>query len=182
VLREELRQAALKRRDRIETRAYVGPLPFERFFVEATCNDWDGKDWKRSGEYEQLHAELLEFDKTMRNKDEHWQDKVLPNLPHGLFEQLVSRKQGQRPEDTAANEEQLAFLWKLFMEESAIHRSHRQDMEIIRDLQIQAIKWQIVIKRASLPSGGDGNQEEGILTSQQILQLEILLRQLEQEG
>jgi DNA primase len=182
VLREELRQAALKRRDRVETRANVGLLPFERFFVEATCNDWDGEDWKGSREYEQLHAELLKFDKTMRNRDEHWQDKVLPNLPHGLFERLVSRRQGERSENTAANEEQLACLSKLLMEESAHHRSHRQDMEIIRDLEIQAIKWEIVIKRASLPSGNDGSQEDGIRISQEILELEIHLRQLEQEG
>ena len=183
VLREELRQAALKRRDHIETRANVGLLPFERFFVEATCNDWDGKDWKGSGEYERLHAELLEFDRKMkaRYKAENWQELVLRNLPPGLFERLVHRQQGQRLEDTAMNKKQLDFLCNLLGEESEIHRSHRQDMEIIRDLEIQTIKWQLVIKRAALPSKNDGNEEDTILISQKILELEKELRTLECE-
>jgi DNA primase len=181
VLREELRQAALRRRDRIETKANTGPLPFERFFVEATCNDFDGdvKVLKGSGEYGQLHAELIEFDKKMRTTDEDWQSKVLSNLPPGLFDRLVHRLQGQRIEDTAINKEQLDFLFNLFREESAIPRFHRQDMEIIKDLKIQTIKWQIVIKRASLPSGNDGSQEDSIRISQKILELEKELRSLE---
>jgi DNA primase len=181
VMREELRQAALRRRDHVETKANIGPLPFERFFVEATCNDndRDRKLLKESGEYEKLHAELIEFDKTMKIEDEDWQGKVLPNLPKGLFDRLVHRPQGQRIEDTAINKEQLDFLYELFRGESENPRSQRQDMEIIRDLKIQAIKWEIVIKRASLPSGNDGSQEDSIRISQKILELEKELRSLE---
>jgi DNA primase len=181
VLREELRQAALKRRDHIEVKANLGPLPFERFFVEAACNDWDQTHQKDSREYEELHAELLEFDRKMRArfKAEDWQDRVLPNLPPGLFERLVSRRQGEALAETAANQEQFLLLGKLLMEESAYHRSHQQDMEIIRDLEIQAIKWQISMKRASLPSNSGGNLEETVRLSQEILELEKELRLFE---
>ena len=177
VLREELRQAALRRRDRVETRANVGLLPFERFFVEAAMNDS-----KSEGEYEELHDELLAFDKKMRDKRENWWEFVLPNLPQGLFERLVSRRKRERIEDTAANQEQFQLLGKLLLEQSVHHRSHHQDMEIIRDLEIQAIKWQIVIKRASIPAGNDGSQEERIRVSQDILELEKHLRELERTG
>ena len=177
VLREELRQAALKRRERVETRANVGLLPFERFFVEAAMNDS-----KSVREYEELHDELSAFDKKMRDKRENWREFVLPNLPQGLFEGLVSRRQRERIEDTAANQEQFQLLGKLLLEQSVHHRSHHQDMEIIRDLEIQAIKWQIIIKRASIPAGNAGSQEESIRVSQDILELEKHLRELERAG
>ena len=77
VLRDELRQAALKRQDhvdaRVETRAGLGILAFERFFIEAACNDQ-----KSAQEYENLHADLREFDRKM---PVGWQELVLQNLP-----------------------------------------------------------------------------------------------------
>ncbi len=65
MLREELRQAALKRRDhvdaRVETQAGSGLLAFETFFVEAACNDQ-----KSAEEYAELHADLAEFDRKLK--------------------------------------------------------------------------------------------------------------------
>ncbi|HEY1903408.1 MAG TPA: DNA primase [Terracidiphilus sp.] len=178
VLREELRQAALKRRDHIETRAAIGVLPFERFFVEACCNDST-----ETREYEKLHIELRDFDQTMREQAADWQDRVLPNLPKGLFEQLISRTQGQDLESSAITEEQKQFLRKLFLEESAYPRSHKQDMEIVADLKIQALKWEIMIEREVVDlSRRDGDTDLTIRASQKILELEIRLRELEREG
>ena len=179
VLREELRRAALKRRDRIEVRPGVNLLPFERFFVEAACNDE-----KDSRDYEELHAKLRAFDEDMRRqKDgENWHETVLPNLPKGMFERLISRKRREDIETTAETEDQQRFLRELFLQSSQIPRPHHQDMEIVKDLQIQAIKWRILLKRTSLDMvRKSGDLEASIRISQEILQLEIYLRGFERE-
>jgi hypothetical protein len=68
--------------------AALALLPFEKFFIEAACNDQ-----KSPEEYEELHANLREFDEKMRvDARTDWQQEVLQNLPAGLFEQLVSRR------------------------------------------------------------------------------------------
>ena len=46
---------------RMESRANIGLLAFERFFIEAACNDQ-----KSAQEYENLHDDLREFDQRMR--------------------------------------------------------------------------------------------------------------------
>jgi DNA primase len=173
VLREEIRQAALKRQDHIEVRAdsRAGLLPFEKFFIEAACNDQ-----KSPGEYEELHADLREFDRRMPSG---WQQLVLQNLPPDLFEQLVSRRQGQDIENTGETEEQRILLRKVFLEAGDHTRSHAQDMEIVRDLEIQALRREISVKRATLDSATDRNSMENIQLSQEILQLERKLRELE---
>ena len=149
VLRDELRQAALKRQDhvdtRMESRANIGLLAFERFFIEAACNDQ-----KSAQEYENLHDDLREFDQRMRGSSSaDWQSLVLQNLPAGLFDQLLNRRQGQDVEATAATEEQQSLLRKVFLEACEHTRTHEQDMEIVRDLEIQAIKKEIARKRAA---------------------------------
>jgi DNA primase len=121
VLREEIRQAALKRQDHIETHAEsrfgTDLLAFEKFFIEAACNDQ-----KSPQEYEELHANLREFD-----QKEHaagrtdWPQQVLQNLPAGLFQQLLSRHQGQDIEITGVTEEQrVLLLWRLTTNSKAI--------------------------------------------------------------
>ncbi len=174
VLREELRQAALKRRDRMEAPPQNTLLPFERFFIEAACNDFSGPM-----EYEALHRQLKSFDLRMRVKlaSPDWQAHVLPNLPVGLFEQLVSRRQGQDIESTASTEEQQKFLRRVFYESSSHPRVHKQDLAIIKDLEMQAIKWAIMIKRAAR----NGDFDASVKLSQEILELEKELRTIEDE-
>jgi DNA primase len=179
VLREELRQAALKRRDRIEGHGQVGLLPFERFFVEATCNDVKG-----SSEYQELHETLRTFDCEMKEKfkSADWQASVLSNLPEGLFDRLVSRQQGQDIEGTASTEEQRIFLRKLFLETSTHPRMHRQDSAIIKDLKMQAVKWEVMKKRAAVDLvKREGDFEGSIRISQNILELERYLRTIQDE-
>jgi DNA primase len=176
VLREEIRQAALKRQDHIESRSdsrAASLLPFEKFFIEAACNDQ-----KSAQEYEELHADLREFDRRM---PVGWQELVLQNLPSGLFEQLVSRKQGRDIESTGTTDEQQILLRKVFLEAGDHTRSHTQDMEIARDLEIQALRREISVKRVALDSATDRNSMENIKRSQEILQLERKLRELECE-
>ena len=179
VLREEIRQAALKRQDHIESQnnghAGVGMMAFEKFFIEAACNDQ-----KSPEEYEELHANLREFDEKMRvDARTDWQQEVLQNLPAGLFEQLVSRRQNQDIETTGATEEQRILLRKVFLEAGEHTRSHEQDLEIVKDLEIQALKWTIGQKRAVVDMATDRNSIENIRISQEILQLERKLRELE---
>ena len=179
LLREELRQAALKRQDHIgqraESRNGSGLLPFERFFVEAACNDE-----KSSQEYGELHSDLHSFDEKMRAQaSADWQPHVLPNLPAGLFDRLVVRAQGQDVEVTGDTEEQRAFLRKVFLESGESVRTHNQDMEIVRDLEIQALRWTIAKKRTVVDTATDRNSPEIIRLSQEILQLERKLRDLE---
>ena len=177
VLREEIRQAALKRQDHIDThtdsQAGAGLLAFEKFFIEAACNDQ-----KSPQEYEELHTNLREFDRRM---PAGWQELVLQNLPAGLFEWLVSRRQGQDIESTGETEEQRILLRKVFLEAGDHTRSHAQDMEIVRDLEIQALRREISVKRAVLDNATDRNSMENIRLSQEILQLERKLRNLECE-
>jgi DNA primase len=176
VLREEIRQAALKRQDHIESRAdsrTASLLPFEKFFIEAACNDQ-----KSPQEYEELHMKLGDFDRGM---PVGWQELVLQNLPSGLFEQLVSRRQGQDIESTGETEEQRILLRKVFLEAGDHTRSHAQDMEIVRDLELQALRREISVKRGVLENAVDRNSMENIRLSQEILQLERKLRELECE-
>ena len=179
VLREEIRQAALKRQDHIEAQnnghAGAGLMAFEKFFIEAACNDQ-----KSPQEYEELHANLREFDQKMRvDARTDWQQEVLQNLPAGLFEQLVSRRQNQDIETTGATEEQRILLRKVFLEAGEHTRTHEQDLEIVKDLEIQALKWTIGQKRAVVDMATDRNSIENIRISQEILQLERKLRELE---
>ncbi len=175
VLREELRQAALKRQDHVEVRAEVGIMAFERFFIEAACNDQ-----KSPGEYQELHSNLREFDEKMRTATRSdWQQQVLPNLPVGLFEQLVVRQQGQDIEATGDTEEQRVLLRKVFLEAGESTRSHEQDMEIVKDLEIQTLRATIAQKRSLVGQAADRNSMEHIRVSQEILQLERKLRELE---
>ena len=176
VLREEIRQAALKRQDHIESRSdnrAASLLPFEKFFIEAACNDQ-----KSPQEYEELHAKLHDFDRGM---PVGWQELVFQNLPSGLFEQLVSRRQGQDIESTGETEEQRILLRKVFLEAGDHTRTHVQDMEIVRDLELQALRREISVKRAALENAVDRNSMENIRLSQEILQLERKLRELECE-
>jgi DNA primase len=179
VLRDELRQAALKRQDHVDTRvenhAGIGLLPFEKFFIEAACNDQ-----KSPEEYAELHTELREFDSQMRaNARPDWQSEVLQNLPAGLYEQLAARAQNQDIESTASTEEQRILLRRCFLEAGEQTRTHEQDLEIIRDLEIQALRRQIQAKRSIVDSARDRNSMENIRISQEILQLEKKLRELE---
>ena len=174
VLREEIRQAALKRQDHIDIRPdsrAASILPFEKFFIEAACNDQ-----KSPQEYEELHAKLHDFDRGM---PVGWQELVLQNLPAGLFERLVERRLGQDIESTGETEEQRILLRKVFLEAGDHTRSHIQDMEIIRDLESQALRREISVKRAALDTATDRNSMENIKLSQEILQLERKLRELE---
>jgi DNA primase len=177
VLRDELRQAALKRQDRVGARAAsaVALLPFEKFLIEAACNDQ-----KSPREYEELHAGLRELD--LKLEDEagaDWQQQVLQNLPSGLFKLLASRVQGQDIESIGATEEQQVLLRKVFLEAGESARSSQQDMEILKDLEIQALRWTIAQKRAVVDSAADRNSAENIRLSQEILHLERKLRELE---
>ena len=182
VLREEIRQAALKRQDHIESRAenrFATDLrAFEKFFIEAACNDQ-----KSPEEYEELHANLRDFDQKMQQEARaDWQQQVLQNLPEGLFQQLVARQQGQDIEATGVTEEQRVLLRKVFLEAGEHTRSHEQDKEIIRDLEIQALRWTIVQKRGFVDMATDRNSPEVIRISQEVLQLERKLRELECDG
>lgn len=179
LLREELRQAALKRQDHIEPRSAnnngVGLLPFERFFVEAACNDE-----KSPEEYAELHQNLRAFDdKTRAQSGEDWQRHVLPNLPPGLFDRLVARLQKQDVENTGDTDDQKTFLRKVFLEAGELTKTHQQDMEIVRDLEIQALRWIIGQKRSTINSTPDPNSPETLRIMQEILQLERKLRDLE---
>ena len=179
VLREEIRQAALKRQDNIEARAEsqtgAGLMAFEKFFIEAACNDQ-----KSPEEYEELHANLREFDQNMQVAARaEWQQQVLQNLPAGMFEQLVARRQNQDIEATGATEEQRVLLRKVFLEPGEHIRTHEQDLEIVKDLEIQALKWTIGQRRAIVDMATDRNSTENIRISQEILQLERKLRELE---
>jgi len=182
LLREELRQAALKRQDHLqphtESRISAGLLPFEKFFIEAACNDH-----KSPVEYEELHASLADFDRKLQAEaSADWHQHVLPNLPAGLFDRLISRAFGQDVEATGETEEQQVLLRKVFLEAGEQTRSHEQDMEIVKDLEIQALKWTITIKRAAVDSATDRNSAENIGISQEILHLERRLRDLECGG
>lgn len=179
VLRDELRQAALKRQDhldsRVETRASLGLRAFEKFFIEASCNDH-----KSPEEYRELHDNLRIFDqKMLTDARVDWQREVLHNLPSGLFEQLVLRPQSQDIETTGATEEQRVLLRKVFLEAGESTRTHEQDLEIVKDLEIQALRWTISQKRASIDMAKDRNSPEAIQISQEILHLERKLRELE---
>jgi DNA primase len=179
VLRKELRQAALKRRDRVEGPAQVTLLSFERFFIEAACNDD-----KASDDYQELHRELERFDLRMRDElaSPDWQIYVLPNLPIGLFDQLVSRQQRADIDATASTEDQRAFLMKVFSESSTHPRLHKQDRAIIKDLETQAIKWSVLIKREAVDiTRKNGEFEASVQLSQKILELERSLRAIEDE-
>jgi len=179
VLRDELRQAALKRQDHVdshvESRVGLGLRAFEKFFIEAACNDHKSPD-----EYQELHDNLRQFDEKMRVEARvDWQREVLRNLPPGLFEQLVTRAQNQDIEATGATEEQRVLLRKVFLEAGESTRTHDQDMEIVKDLEIQALRWTIIEKRAAVDMATDRNSAETIRISQEILHLERKLRELE---
>jgi DNA primase len=179
VLRKKLREAALKRRDRVEGPAQGTLLPFERFFIEAACND--AKD---SSDYEELHRELQSFDLRMKDKlnSADWQAHVLPNLPSGLFDQLVSRRQGASIEATATTADLRAFLMRIFSESSRYPRMHKQDLAIIKDLEVEAMKWAILVKRMSVDfARKSGELERSVQLSQEILELEKNLRKVEDE-
>lgn len=179
VLRDELRQAALKRQDHIdshvETRVGLGLSAFERFFIEAACNDHKSPD-----EYQELHDNLRRFDEKMRTEARiDWQHEVLRNLTAGLFEQLVARPKSQDVESTGVTEEQRVLLRKVFLEAGESIRTHEQDLEIVRDLEIQALRWTIAQKRRALDVTTSRNSPEAIQISQEILHLERKLRELE---
>lgn len=179
VLKKELHQAALKRRDQMTPPNSGGLLPFERFFIEATCNDHSS-----ASEYEHVHEELRAFDQRMKETlaSPNWQAYVLTNLPVGLFEQLVARRQGSDVESTASTEEQRTFLRKVFLESGTHPRVNRQDLAIVKDLEVEALKWSITTKRSSLDMvRRDGDMAAGIRLSQEILDLEKYLRTIEDE-
>jgi DNA primase len=173
VLREELRQAALKRQDRVETRSGVGLLPWERFFLEAACNDA-----KSQSEYDELHAKLREFDHKLKAEGGEWR-QLLQNFPEGLLERLLARRLGEDIEHTAETEEQRTLLHRVFLEAGDHVRTHEQDMEIVRDVEIRSLKGKIGKLRASVELATDRNSLETIRLSQEILQLERKLRELE---
>jgi DNA primase len=173
VLREELRQAALKRQDRIEVRSHTGLLPWEKFFIEAACNDH-----KSEAEYDELHGKLREFDNLMQSNGGDWQ-RLLQNLPTGLIERLLSRRFGEDIEHTADSEEHRTVLHRVFLEAGEQIRTHEQDLEIVRDLEIQSLRLEISAKRAALEQITDRNSLETIRISQEILHLERKLRELE---
>jgi len=179
VLRDELRQAALKRQDRVdarvETQAGSGLLAYETFLIEAACNDQ-----KSAAEYAELHNNLAEFDRKLKVEARaDWQGLVLPNLPVGLFDRLVARAQHLDIEATGETEEQRTLLRKVFLHAGEQARTHEQDMEIVRDLEIQALRREIQVKRAAVEALPDRNSMEAIRLSQEILQLEKKLRDLE---
>ena len=70
---------------------------------------------------------------------------------------------------------------KVFLEAGDHIRTHDQDMEIVRDLEIQALRWTIAEKRNAVDMAADRNSIENIRISQEILQLERKLRELECE-
>jgi DNA primase len=173
IMREEFRNAALKRQDRIEVRQGVGLLPWERFFIEATCNDA-----KSQGEYDELHAKLREFDRNLKAAGGDWQE-LLQNFPEGLLERLLARRLGEDIEHTAETEEQRTLLHRIFLEAGDHVRTHAQDLEIIRDVEIRTLRLKIGKLRAAVELATDRNSLETIRLSQEILQLERKLRELE---
>jgi len=176
VLREELRQAALKRQDHIETRSSTGLLPWERFFIEAACNDS-----KSQQEYDALHANLSAFDRKLKDAGANWED-LLQNFPARLLERLLARRLGEDIEHTAETEEQRILLHRVFLEAGELTRTHEQDMEIVRDLEIRALRGKIAKLRTAVEVATDRNSLETIRLSQEILQLERKLRELECES
>ena len=175
VLREELHQAALKRQDRIQTHADLGLLPFEKQFIEIACNDA-----KSPAEYEELHTNLQEFDQKMRKEARaDWQLQVLRNLPQGLFELLVARRQGQDIDSVVAGEDQRILIRKVFLEASERIRSHREDMESVRDIEVYAVKAELSAKRAEHSRITDIASPEYVKVSHELMQLERKLRELE---
>jgi len=180
VLREELRQAALRRRERVEEPGQTGPLAFERFFVEAVLNDSVTEQ-----EYKELHDELCQFDQQMKDLYDapNWHADILPNLPEGLFHQLLFRKRGHDIESCTNTDEQRVFLRKILLETSAHPRIHRQDKAIVKDLEVQEIKWQILTKREAVDLlKKEGQFERSVQVTQQILDLEKRLRSIEDEA
>jgi DNA primase len=173
IMREEFRNAALKRQDRIEARQGVGLLPWERFFIEATCNDA-----KSQGEYDELHAKLREFDRNLKASGGDWQE-LLQNFPEGLLERLLSRRLGEDIEHTAETEEQRTLLHRIFLEAGDHIRTHAQDLEIVRDVEIRTLRLKIGKLRAAVELATDRNSLETIRLSQEILHLERKLRELE---
>ena len=175
VLREELHQAALKRQDRIQTHADLGLLPFEKQFIEIALNDA-----KSPAEYEELHANLHEFDQKMRKEARtDWQLQVLRNLPQGLFELLVFRRQGQDIDGVVASEDQRILIRKVFLEAGERIRSHREDMETVRDIEVYAVKSELSAKRAEHSRITDISSPEYARVSHELMQLERKLRELE---
>jgi DNA primase len=175
VLREEIRQAALKRQDKVVSRVEVGLLPWERFFIEAACND----QHKSPEDYERLHANMREFDRKMSAAQNNWQELVLQNIPPSLFQQLVCRRFGQDIESMEVTEEQRTLLRRVLLEAGEHVRTHSQDMEIIKDLEIQALRWTIAIHRGEVELAKDRNSVENIRKSQEILKWEREIRELE---
>ncbi len=173
IMREEFRGAALKRQERIEARSGIGLLPWERFFLEAACNDA-----KSQQEYDELHAELRTFDRKLKESGTDWQ-QLLQNFPVGLLERLLERRMGEDIEHTAESEEQRALLHRVFLEAGDHTRTHAQDMEIVRDLEIRLLRLEVNRKRAAVQLATDRNSLEVIRLSQEILQLERKLRELE---
>jgi DNA primase len=173
VLREELRQAALTRKDHIETRSGTGLLPWERFFIEAACNDS-----KSEAEYNELHGKLRDFDRVMRDDGGDWQ-QLLQNFPTGLLERLLSRRFGEDIEHTSQSEEHRILLHRVFLEAGEHTRTHEQDLEIVRDLEIRLLRSKITVLRTSVELATDRNSLETIRISQEILFLERKLRDLE---
>jgi DNA primase len=172
VLREELRQAALKRQDHIEVRS-TGLVPWERFFIEAACNDS-----KSQQEYDELHANLRAFDRRLKETGTDWQE-LLQNFPVGLLDRLLERRLGEDIEHTAETEEQRILLHRVFLEAGELVRTHAQDMEIVRDLEIRTLRLKMGKLRAAVELATDRNSLETIRLSQEILQLERKLRELE---
>ncbi len=175
IMREEFRNAALKRQDRVAARPGVGLLPWERFFLEAACNDA-----KSQQEYDELHANLREFDRKLKEAGAEWQE-LLQNFPEGLLERLLARRMGEDIEQTAATEEQRTLLHRVFLEAGDHTRTHEQDMEIVRDLEIRSLRLKIGKLRTAVELATDRNSLETIRLSQEILQLERKLRELECE-
>jgi DNA primase len=172
VLREELRQAALKRQDHIEVRS-TGLVPWERFFIEAACNDS-----KSQQEYDELHANLRAFDRRLKETGTDWQE-LLQNFPVGLLDRLLERRLGEDIEHTAETEEQRILLHRVFLEAGELVRTHAQDMEIVRDLEIRTLRLKMGKLRAAVELATDRNSLDTIRLSQEILQLERKLRELE---
>ena len=113
---------------------------------------------------------------------QNWHSTVLQNLASGLFDRLMLRPLGQDIEATGETEEQQIQLRRVFLEAGDHTRSHEQDLEILKDLEIQALRRTISAKRGLLESATDRNSPECIRISQEILHLERKLRELECES
>jgi len=99
-----------------------------------------------------------------------------------LLERLLERRFGEDIEHTAETEEQRTLLHRVFLEAGEHTRSHTQDMEIVRDLEIRSLKLKIANLRSAVELATDRNSLETIRLSQEILQLERKLRELECES